>query len=80
MLPKEEKHLLEVVGNPTTVITWQDLVDLTLRRMDHDRDGRISHADFLTTVGSHYNPMKPPGPKRTTDAGSFWHLLTIKVS
>ena len=28
----------------------QDLIDITLRRMDHDRDGRISFSDFATTV------------------------------
>ena len=30
----------------------KDLVDITLRRMDHDRDGRISYTDFLITVAS----------------------------
>lgn len=30
----------------------KDLVDITLRRMDHDRDGRISYTDFLITVTS----------------------------
>ena len=29
---------------------FQDLIDITLRRMDHDRDGRISFSDFSTTV------------------------------
>ena len=30
--------------------SFQDLIDITLRRMDHDRDGRISFSDFATTV------------------------------
>ena len=32
------------------VVAFQDLIDITLRRMDHDRDGRISFSDFSTTV------------------------------
>ena len=28
----------------------QDLIDLTIRKMDHDRDGRISFLDFSATV------------------------------
>ena len=34
---------------------FQDLIDITLRRMDHDRDGRISFSDFSTTVQVHWN-------------------------
>ena len=33
---------------------FQDLIDITLRRMDHDRDGRISFSDFSTTVQVHW--------------------------
>ena len=28
----------------------KDLVDITMRRMDHDKDGRISFPDFERTV------------------------------
>ena len=34
-------------------VAFQDLIDITLRRMDHDRDGRISFSDFSTTVQVH---------------------------
>ena len=29
---------------------YQDLIDITLRRMDQDRDGRVSYEDFRATV------------------------------
>ena len=28
----------------------KDLIEITLRRMDHDRDGRVSFDDFRMTV------------------------------
>ena len=28
----------------------QDLIDITMRKMDHDRDGRVSFTDYLETV------------------------------
>ena len=29
----------------------KDLIEMTIKKMDHDKDGRISHEDFSTTVG-----------------------------
>ena len=28
----------------------KDLIEMTLRKMDHDKDGRVSYPDFQTTV------------------------------
>ena len=28
----------------------KDLIDMTIKKMDHDKDGRISYSDFATTV------------------------------
>ena len=28
----------------------KDLIDMTLKKMDHDRDGRVSFSDFSITV------------------------------
>ena len=28
----------------------KDLIDMTIRKMDHDHDGKISFSDFSTTV------------------------------
>ena len=28
----------------------KDLIDMTIKKMDHDKDGRISYSDFASTV------------------------------
>ena len=28
----------------------KDLIEMTLKKMDHDKDGRVSYPDFQTTV------------------------------
>lgn len=28
----------------------KDLIDMTIKKMDHDKDGKISHEDFSATV------------------------------
>ena len=67
------------------IFEFQDLIDITLRRMDHDRDGRISFSDFSTTVQVHLEKGCDGFPKAFpinissfpggafTD-GSFWTL------
>ena len=34
----------------TDVFVIQDLIDMTLKKMDHDKDGRVSYSDFEETV------------------------------
>ena len=46
----------------------KDLIDMTIKKMDYDKDGRISHQDFLVTVNQDslmleaFGPCLPYGP------------------
>ena len=33
-----------------TKASSKDLIDMTIKKMDHDKDGQISFSDFATTV------------------------------
>ena len=37
------------------------MLDMTIRKMDHDRDGRISFADFKTSVAKDFLMMEAFG-------------------
>ena len=39
----------------------KDLVDMTIKKMDHDRDGRISFSDYSITVAEDYLMMEAFG-------------------
>ena len=65
----------------------KELVELTLRTMDQDKDGKISKADFQTTVKNfpHHcaQHLKEPiyaGDQVSPYAGSLWHLPSIEVN
>ena len=40
----------------------QDLIEMTMRKMDNDRDGRISFADFSLSVNKEPLLMEAFGP------------------
>ena len=54
-------------SNPT--FHSKDLIDITLKKMDIDRDGRVSYKDFETTVGGGW--ATPLGAGGTPPAGGL---------
>ena len=40
----------------------KDLIDMTIKKMDYDKDGRISHQDFLVTVSQDSLMLEAFGP------------------
>ena len=40
----------------------KDLIEMTLKKMDHDKDGRVSYPDFQTTVNNDPLMMEAFGP------------------
>ena len=37
---------------PILMQDWQDLIEMTMRKMDKDRDGKVSFEDYRATVGT----------------------------
>ena len=42
--------------------SFQDLIDMTLKKMDRDKDGRVSYTDFEETVQHEPLMMEAFGP------------------
>ena len=40
----------------------KDLIDMTIKKMDYDKDGRINHQDFLVTVNQDSLMLEAFGP------------------
>ena len=59
----------------------KDLIDMTLRKMDMDRDGRISFTDFQKTVTREPLMMEAFGPclPNSTAGGSFVRKILESV-
>ena len=36
------------------IIQWQDLIEMTMHKMDKDRDGKVSFEDYQATVSARY--------------------------
>ena len=36
------------------IIQWQDLIEMTMRKMDKDRDGKVSFEDYQATVSANH--------------------------
>ena len=37
---------------PILMQDWQDLIEMTMRKMDKDRDGKVSFEDYQATVST----------------------------
>ena len=37
---------------PILMQDWQDLIEMTMRKMDRDRDGKVSFEDYQATVSA----------------------------
>ena len=37
---------------PILMQDWQDLIEMTMRKMDKDRDGKVSFEDYQATVSA----------------------------
>ena len=35
-------------------LLWQDLIEMTMRKMDKDRDGKVSFEDYQATVSANH--------------------------
>ena len=46
----EEDGVKVLLHLDSSMCSLQDLIDITLRRMDHDKDGRLSYSDFERSV------------------------------
>ena len=39
---------------PILMEDWQDLIEMTMRKMDKDRDGKVSFEDYQATVSANH--------------------------
>ena len=51
---------------PWDICVVQDLIDMTLKKMDIDKDGRICYEDFETTVGDTLSHLQSFGDLKIT--------------
>ena len=56
----------------------KDLIDMTIKKMDHDKDGKISYEDFAATVSKDYLMMEAFGTcLPSTQAGRLFSASVL---
>ena len=61
-MEKMESRLYDYFWIFKSNLKFQDLIDMTLRKMDNDRDGQISFSDFRLAVEKEPLMMEAFGP------------------
>ena len=57
----------------------KDLIDMTLKKLDKDKDGRVSFEDWSTTVSAEPLMMEAFGPCLPTDRNSTAFMAKVEA-